>query len=326
MTYAYPRVADLGARLKTLLATYVKAGGTQACVLFHNATDGRDLIGRLGRRGKGLPARVIPLEAFHIASLGIDTLLGAIAYGAAQVAVVSTGGEAPEYLLSLKREMGYAQQILTALGYGEGHFQLIEARGQCSAGGCGLDAVCGARRAPAATFNLSNEKRTTLDFIFDHLLRHAPQPREEIGLGPGAPYGAVTVDKQKCTLCMACVGACPESALLDSKERPQLRFIERNCVQCGLCEKTCPEDAIKLNPRLLLAKQAKAEVVLNEGRDICLHQVRQAICDPADDRQHARAAGQAFDVQRTRGAGAVEDVRRLPGDRPHAQCRARFDP
>jgi ferredoxin len=265
MTYAYPRVADLGARLKTLLATYVKAGGTQACVLFHNATDGRDLIGRLGRRGKGLPARVIPLEAFHIASLGIDTLLGAIAYGAAQVVLLSTGSEAPEYVLSLKREIGYAQQILTGLGYGGGHFHVIEARDSPALEVAIWTLSAAPAAAPAATFNLSNEKRTTLDFIFDHLLRHAPQPREEIPLSPGAPYGTVTVDKQKCTLCMACVGACPESALLDSKERPQLRFIERNCVQCGLCEKTCPEDAIKLNPRLLLAKHAKAEVVLNEA-------------------------------------------------------------
>jgi ferredoxin len=161
--------------------------------------------------------------------------------------------------------MGYAQQILTALGYGEGHFGLIEAQDSGALGAAVWTLAAAPAAPPLATFNLSNEKRTTLDFIFDHLLRHAPQPRQEIGLTPGAPYGEVAVDKQKCTLCMACVGACPESALLDSKERPQLKFIERNCVQCGLCEKTCPEDAIRLSPRLLLAKEAKAEVVLNEA-------------------------------------------------------------
>jgi len=66
-------------------------------------------------------------------------------------------------------------------------------------------------------------------------------------------------------LCKACIGACPEAALLDSPEAPQLRFIERNCVQCGLCEKTCPEDAIRLVPRLLFGTQAKEAVVLNEA-------------------------------------------------------------
>ena len=82
----------------------------------------------------------------------------------------------------------------------------------------------------------------------------------------GAPYGAVVVNKQKCTMCLACVGACPEGALLDAKDKPQLRFIERNCVQCGLCEKTCPEDAITLASRLLLAPQATQPVVLNEDK------------------------------------------------------------
>jgi ferredoxin len=64
---------------------------------------------------------------------------------------------------------------------------------------------------------------------------------------------------------MACVGACPESALVDGRDRPMLKFIERNCVQCGLCGNTCPENAITLAPRLLLTAQAKQEVVLNEA-------------------------------------------------------------
>jgi len=66
------------------------------------------------------------------------------------------------------------------------------------------------------------------------------------------------VDRAKCTLCLACVGACPEGALLDNAESPRLSFIERNCVQCGLCASTCPEDAITLVPRLLLADGGKA--------------------------------------------------------------------
>src|SRR5213075_1976575 len=117
----------------------------------------------------------------------------------------------------------------------------------------------------AATFNLSPEKRTTLDFAIDHLAKHAPTPKELIALQAGAPFGAITVNKDACTLCKACIGACPEAALLDSPETPQLRFIERNCVQCGLCASTCPEDAIRLVPRLSLAAQAKEPVVLNEA-------------------------------------------------------------
>jgi heterodisulfide reductase subunit A-like polyferredoxin len=62
MSYSYPRVSDLGARIKILLQTYLSAGGENPCLLLHNPTDGRELISKLGRRGKGLPANVIPLK------------------------------------------------------------------------------------------------------------------------------------------------------------------------------------------------------------------------------------------------------------------------
>jgi ferredoxin len=119
--------------------------------------------------------------------------------------------------------------------------------------------------AKPASFNLSPEKRTTLDFAIDHLARQAPTPQNVIPLAAGAPFGAITVNKDRCTLCKACIGACPESALIDSQEAPALRFIERNCVQCGLCANTCPEDAITLVPRLLIGENAKQPVTLNEA-------------------------------------------------------------
>lgn len=264
MSYAYPRMSDMGLRFKALLQAYCNAGGRDACLLLHDSSEGRELVAKLGRRGKGLPARVIPLEVFHIAALGPDLMLGGIALGAAQIVILATGSEAPEYRDALERQMQWAQQVLTGLGYGAGHLRLIEARDVKR-----LEAMIwtleSAKGVLPATFNFSDDKRTTLDFIFDHLLRHAASPQDEIQLASGAPYGLVNVNKETCTLCMACVGACPESALIDAKESPQLKFIERNCVQCGLCAKTCPEGAISLTPRLLLTKTAKVEVLLNEA-------------------------------------------------------------
>jgi ferredoxin len=262
MSYAYPRVPDMGSRIKTVLQTYRDAGGRDPVLLFLNTTDGRELIARLARRGRGLPANVIPLEVFHIGSLGLDVTLGSIALGAAGCMVMTTGTEAAEYLAALRDQLGYGQKILSGLGFGEGRLRLIEATDPQALERAVWDH--GAQRSiPPAGFNFSAEKRTTLDFVFDHLLRHAPAPVDEVALAAGAPYGRVVVNRQTCTLCMACVGACPESALLDAKDAPQLKFIERNCVQCGLCEKTCPEDAISLAPRLLLARDAQSAVVLN---------------------------------------------------------------
>jgi len=262
MTYATPRVPDMGARLKAMLAAYREARGKDACLLFHDAGEGRKAVMELGRRGKGLPARVIPVECFHVASVGIDLMLGAIAYGASQVCVLTTERTADTYAAALAKQMGIGQAILRGLGYAGEHFSVV--------GEDSLEAKLWAlppARAPAqaAAYNLAAEKRTSLDFAIDHLAKQAPKAPEEIALPAGAPFGALVVDKVACTLCKACIGACPESALLDAQDAPQLRFIERNCVQCGLCADTCPEDAIRLVPRLLLGAQAKQPVVLNEA-------------------------------------------------------------
>lgn len=293
--YAYPRVSDMGKRVKTLLATYREAGGRDACLLFHNATDGRDLVARLGRCGKGLPARVIPVEVFHVAPLGLDLMLGAVALGASQFIVASAGTEAPEYLAALKIQMGFGEEILRGLGYGDGHFALLEASDWSGlekqvwvltpAEGC---------KKPA-TFNLLNEKRSTLELALDHLAGYAPTPQTEIALSTGAPYGTLTIDKQACTLCLACVGACPEKALSDNQERPQLRFVEANCVQCGLCRNTCPENAISLQPRLLLTQEWKSPRVLNEAEVFhCTHCGKPLGVKPVIEKMLASLAGHSM--------------------------------
>ena len=259
MSYAYPRVSDMGARLKTALATYRDAGGKDACILFHDPREGRSALLQLARRGKGLPARVIPMECFHIASVGMDLMLAALAYGASQVALLSTEKVAEEYGAALRRQMGHAQTIVTGLGYEGSHFHLLAVPSEVWA------LTPAATAARAATFNVSPDKRTTLDFAIDHLAKDRP-PVEAIPLAAGAPFGTLQVNQSACTLCKACIGACPESALLDSPDTPSLRFIERNCVQCGLCADTCPEDAIRLAPRLLLGPKAKESVTLNEAQ------------------------------------------------------------
>ena len=118
----------------------------------------------------------------------------------------------------------------------------------------------------AATFAATNDKRRTLAHAFEHLALHAPVPQTRVPLPAGAPFGALAVDAERCTMCLACVGSCPESALLDHAETPQLRFIESNCVQCGICAKTCPEQAIALVPGLDLTPEARAPRVLNEAK------------------------------------------------------------
>ena len=264
LTYAYPSAADLGARMRTLLGTYGGAGGRDAALLLH-AADARPVLESLARRGRGLPARVIPLEIEHIASVGIDLWMAALAWGASGVAVLATGNEAPQYHAALRFQMSIARAIANAQGYQGEHFRLVDA----SAGDAGRalwDWPVALPPRVAATFAATNDKRRTLAFAFEHLAQHAPVPQATIALPAGAPFGTLDVDRDACTMCLACIGACPEAALLDNAEAPQLRFVESNCVQCGLCATTCPEGAITLVPRLDLTPQARAPRVLNEAR------------------------------------------------------------
>ena len=270
VTYAWPRAADQGEKIRTMLSAYARAGGVRPALLLHSDEDGAQLVRELGQlaaagAARGMPARVLPLALQHIASAGIDLWLSAIAYGASNVLVLASGREAPQYLDALQEQMAIAQSILTALGYAGTHLQLLSARDAEE-----LDRElrrCEAGQAPqAASFHVAAAKRTTVDFALTHLAQHAPQPQQDIALPAGAPFGEVRIDTQACTLCMACVGACPASALADNPSLPQLRFTETNCVQCGLCVQTCPEEALSLAPRLLLTPEARQPRVLNEAQ------------------------------------------------------------
>ncbi len=303
LTYAAPRPHELGARVRALLTTHARAGGRDAALLIHSQEAGARVIDALGRAARtdaaihGLPARVLPIEVWHTASVGIDLWLAAIAQGASQVWVLITHEEAPAYREALGEQMRLAQAILSGLGFAGEHFRIVGggevSRLQGRAPGPGpaasradaavpvepsllrLDAAlqrpAAATVRRAATFAVQADKRTTLDLAVEHLMLEAEAIPDEIALpaplSAPSPFGTVVVDRDACTLCLACVGACPEAALADNPDAPRLSFIEKNCVQCGLCATTCPEDAITLVPRLLLADAGKARRqprVLNE--------------------------------------------------------------
>ncbi|MEO1294080.1 MAG: 4Fe-4S binding protein, partial [Pseudomonadota bacterium] len=86
-------------------------------------------------------------------------------------------------------------------------------------------------------------------------------PAAPLPLPEGAPYGAVLVNTDTCTLCLACAGLCPTGALMDNPDSPELSFRESACIQCGICANVCPETAITLEPRLDLTDAAFKPVV-----------------------------------------------------------------
>ncbi|MCV2357751.1 4Fe-4S binding protein [Paucibacter sp. TC2R-5] len=277
LSYATPGPDAQGQRIRTLLSTYARAGGKDAALLIHSQSGGAKLIGDLGRAARtqaavhGVPARVLPLDAWHTASIGMELWLSAIAYGASQVWVLMTSEEAPDYRAAVREQMATAQAILSGLGFKGQHLTLIEA-GNVAA----LDLALQARPAEclgqAAAYRVLADKRATLELCLEHLMGQAQAVPEEIALPEASPFGGLIVNADACSMCLSCVSACPAGALADNPDKLQLRLIEKNCVQCGLCASTCPEGAITLRPRLLLAdggRQRKQLQVLNEVEPFC---------------------------------------------------------
>jgi ferredoxin len=179
--------------------------------------------------------------------------------------VLATGHEAPQYHGAVTFQMECGEAVVQALGYQGAHLRCVQAAdAQELASAVWSWNPSLAVRVPS-TFNWSSDKRTTIALAVEHLAAHAPTPVSQVALPAGAPFGSIVVDTNACTLCMACVGACPEAAINDHAEMPQLRFIESKCVQCGICAATCPEDAITLAPRWSFLPEAKQARVMNEA-------------------------------------------------------------
>jgi ferredoxin len=88
-SYSLPSADALMRRLRTLLQTYRKAGGSNAIVLFHDGEHGEEIIDALARFGAGLPANVLPLRVNEVTQLGPEIIAAVFAYGGSGVAVVT---------------------------------------------------------------------------------------------------------------------------------------------------------------------------------------------------------------------------------------------
>lgn len=64
--------------------------------------------------------------------------------------------------------------------------------------------------------------------------------------------GKIEIDSDRCTLCNACVKACPTNALklLQTQEKESILFKPANCIACNYCAEICPENAIKTRRQL----------------------------------------------------------------------------
>lgn len=260
--YALPTGSDIFNRLRVMISTYQKAGGKNPALFVHDGDYGEEMINILARHGNGLPANVIPFAVNQVTQAGLDFLLAAVAYGVTGVQIMVPPAKIDE-AAGLRDQMSLASEILAGLGYGDGHFNLIESPDPTEVE-LTLYSATAAKTPTAGAFLGMGRKRSLMSVVLKHLHEHAPKPVDLLNLNEGAPFGTVVVNTDRCTLCLSCAGTCPAGALKDNPASPQLRFIEENCVQCGLCAKTCPEKVIALVPRLNFTDDARRAITIKE--------------------------------------------------------------
>ena len=106
------------------------------------------------------------------------------------------------------------------VGDGE-HRSRIETRDAADLQALDAALAAPAARAPARASSIAvqADKRATLDLGLDHLLSQAPARPAPAAVplpAAGSPFGSLVVNADKCTMCLSCVGACPEAALADN--------------------------------------------------------------------------------------------------------------
>ncbi|MET0539573.1 MAG: 4Fe-4S dicluster domain-containing protein, partial [Xanthobacteraceae bacterium] len=247
--YALPPADVLLRKWRVLLAAYRNAGGVAPVLLVHDEAHGTPLIHALARFGDGLPANVLPLAVNEVTQIGLEAIAAAFAYGASAMRLLLRAKPRHD-VTGLVKMLALAEPILVGLGFGSGRIGTIETDDPESLGEALRSFDLAQAVAEPASFMPVGAKRDVLRLALRELHRVAPAPVDIIALPAGAPFGAIEIDVAGCTLCLACVSACPTGALSDNPEKPMLRFTEDACVQCGLCKATCPEKVITLTPRL----------------------------------------------------------------------------
>jgi ferredoxin len=322
--YALPPSDALLGKLRTLLTAYREAGGTQPIVMFHDAEHGGTLIDALARHSDGLPANVLPVEVNEVTQVGLESVAGAIAYGATAVRMLVRAKPRHD-IAGLQKTIALAEPILAGLGFNGARVATIETDDPDALGGALRAIPSLPATAKPASFAATGRKREVMRLALRELHTAAPAPVDVVPLPAGAPFGTVEVNVEGCTLCLSCVSACPTGALSDDPERPTLRFAEDACVQCGLCKATCPEKVISLKPQIdFRAATAMSRVIKQEEPAECIRCGKPFGVKSSVERVIAKLEGKHWMYKDSKKR--LDVIRMCDNCRVEAMAEEQFDP
>jgi ferredoxin len=225
----------------------------------------------LKRQGGSTVDCSIYVEVEDIGRIGLEVMLVALAYGAGSVTLICDMHSPVDVREALKQQIELGREILQGLNMPVDciNFVLWPQSSRQNATEAdnfvpyafNFPTAGSGRSITQATFSFEHDKRTLIRLAAQHLFDAYKTAQPGIVLPTGAPFGAVLIE-ESCSLCMACVGACPSGALVAGGDEPSLSLVESRCHQCGFCVEVCPENALRLLPRLLCNIEAADTKVL----------------------------------------------------------------
>ena len=253
--YVYPSLADSGNQIRTMLQTYREQGGGHAIVVFYSG----DESAVIEKNILYSHSEILPVKVEELASVGMDLCLSALVYGASQVILLANNTAPKSAVQVLERQLGWTKTMLEGLGVSADRISLINHEESSTDLLQITEQSIGSWQVEPAIYTMPNKKRHAIYQAIDHLYQQSTKQQAQIELPAGAPFGAAIINAESCTLCLACVGACPGKALQDGSNRavPEVFFIESHCIQCNVCTLTCPEQAIEITPRIIFDREQR---------------------------------------------------------------------
>lgn len=236
--------------------TYRELSGESPRLLIHTVEKGYKQIAEHARHSEGLADDLIPFAIEHTDRIGHAEMLAALGAGFSEVLVLS---DCEADTAAIMPQLELTQAMLEGAQTEANRVRVIDTSS--------LSAPTTFEKPACEPVLLLGGRRDITRVTLAAITTFAGGSTEQaIALPKGAPYGAIEINSDKCTLCLACVSLCPTGALGDHPDRPEVQFTENACVQCGVCENTCPETAISLIPQIELSKSALEKRALH-GED-----------------------------------------------------------
>lgn len=260
--YLVPQGGELGKPLAAALKVWFTDNDVAPTVMFFDAQVSEQWVTAAASE---LPEHVLPVAVEEVGAVSAELCAWLLASGAAAVRIICHPHLAAGSLAAHVDQLNVLGTILASLDLNEEAAACCQVSSSEALIDASDDWPQRSLVAQRAQFAYRDNKRESMRLAVDFLYRANTSTAHETPLPAGAAYGTLRVDADKCTLCMACVGVCPTSALHAGGDTPALRFVEWNCVQCSTCERACPEQAISLQSRFLFDNDARmSQRTLNE--------------------------------------------------------------